>query len=50
MKPDQFAAILIDKLEGVKRNQEAQEKLDRKLMEVSFKNFLFQLKMFDNTI
>ncbi|XP_046660071.1 axin isoform X2 [Homalodisca vitripennis] len=33
MKPDQFAAILIEKLESVKRNQEAQEKLDRKLQE-----------------
>jgi len=34
MKPDEFAAILIEKLEGVKREQEAQEKLDRKLQEV----------------
>jgi hypothetical protein len=34
MKPDQFAAILIEKLEWIKREQEAQEKLDRKLQEV----------------
>jgi hypothetical protein len=34
MKPDEFAAILIEKLECVKREQEAQEKLDRKLQEV----------------
>ncbi|XP_054283765.1 axin-like isoform X2 [Macrosteles quadrilineatus] len=33
MKPDQFASILIEKLENVKRNQEAQEILDRKLSE-----------------
>lgn len=33
MEPKQFAAILIEKLENVKRNQEAQEKLDRKLLE-----------------
>lgn len=33
-KPDEFAAILIDKLENVKREQDAQDKLDRKLMEV----------------
>lgn len=32
-KPDEFAAILIDKLENVKREQDAQDKLDRKLME-----------------
>lgn len=35
MKPDQFAAILIEKLEIVKREQDAQDMLDRKLMEVS---------------
>ena len=35
MKPDEFAAVLIDKLENVKREQEAQEKLDRKLKDVS---------------
>lgn len=35
MEPKQFAAILIEKLENVKRSQEAQEKLDRKLLEVS---------------
>jgi hypothetical protein len=34
MKPDEFAAVLIEKLECVKREQEAQEKLDRKLQEV----------------
>jgi hypothetical protein len=34
MKPDQFAAILIEKLEWIKREQEAQQKLDRKLQEV----------------
>ncbi|KAG8231456.1 hypothetical protein J437_LFUL000173 [Ladona fulva] len=33
MKPEEFAAILIEKLENVKRKQEAQEKLDRKLQE-----------------
>ncbi|XP_023727418.1 axin isoform X2 [Cryptotermes secundus] len=33
MKPDQFAAILIEKLEWIRREQEAQEKLDRKLQE-----------------
>jgi len=39
MKPDEFAAILIEKLECVKREQEAQEKLDRKLQEVSGRCF-----------
>jgi hypothetical protein len=34
MKPDEFAAVLINKLECIKREQEAQEKLDRKLQEV----------------
>lgn len=34
MKPEEFAAILIEKLEHVKHEQEAQEKLDRKLQEV----------------
>jgi hypothetical protein len=34
MKPDEFAAIIIEKLERIKREQEAQEKLDRKLQEV----------------
>jgi hypothetical protein len=34
MKPDEFAAILIEKLEWIRREQEAQEKLDRKLQEV----------------
>jgi hypothetical protein len=34
MKPDEFAAILIEKLEWIRREQEAQEKLDRKLHEV----------------
>ncbi|KAK3928469.1 Axin-1 [Frankliniella fusca] len=33
LKPDQFAAILIQKLECVKKEQDAQEKLDRKLLE-----------------
>nr|CAD7441682.1 unnamed protein product [Timema bartmani] len=33
MNPDTFASILIDKLEAVKREQDAQEKLDRKLQE-----------------
>lgn len=36
MKPDDFATILIEKLENVRRNQEAQEMLDRKLFEVCF--------------
>jgi len=39
MKPDEFAAILIEKLECVRREQEAQEKLDRKLQEVSGRCF-----------
>ena len=39
MKPDEFAAILIEKLESVRREQEAQEKLDRKLQEVSGRCF-----------
>ena len=39
MKPDEFAAILIEKLECVKREQEAQEKLDRKLQEVGGRCF-----------
>lgn len=33
LKPEAFAAILIQKLECVKKEQEAQEKLDRKLLE-----------------
>ncbi|KAE8747590.1 Axin [Frankliniella occidentalis] len=33
LKPDQFAAILIQKLESVKKEQDAQDKLDRKLLE-----------------
>lgn len=33
LAPPQFAAILIQKLESVKKEQEAQEKLDRKLLE-----------------
>lgn len=36
MKPEQFAAILTEKLEAVKKEQEAQEKLDHKLFDVSF--------------
>lgn len=35
MKPDEFAAILIEKLENVKRDQETKESLDRKLLETS---------------
>lgn len=34
MKPEIFAAILIQKLESVKKDQEALEKLDRKLLDV----------------
>jgi hypothetical protein len=34
MKPEEFAAILVEKLELVKHEQDAQEKLDRKLQEV----------------
>lgn len=34
MDRDQFAALLIQKLENVKREQETQELLDRKLKEV----------------
>ena len=34
MKPEQFAAILIKKLESLKRSQEVQEKLAHKLFEV----------------
>ncbi|RZF40722.1 hypothetical protein LSTR_LSTR008671 [Laodelphax striatellus] len=33
MKPDEFAAILIEKLENLKKDQETKESLDRKLME-----------------
>ncbi|KAK7868462.1 hypothetical protein R5R35_011211 [Gryllus longicercus] len=33
MRPNEFAAILIEKLEVVKKDQEAQDKLDRKLQE-----------------
>lgn len=33
-KPDEFAAILIDKLENVKREQDAQDTFYRKLMGV----------------
>lgn len=36
MQPERFAAILIQKLESVKKDQEAQEKLDRKLLDVDF--------------
>lgn len=35
MKPEEFAPLLIEKLERVKRDMENQEKLERKLMEVS---------------
>lgn len=41
MKPEVFAALLIEKLEKVKRDTENQEKLDRKLMEV--RNVVFLL-------
>jgi hypothetical protein len=41
MKPEDFAAILTEKLENVKRSQEAQEKLAHKLFEVSFGSILF---------
>lgn len=34
MNPQQFAAILIEKLENVRRDQESQELLDKKLKEV----------------
>lgn len=34
-KPDEFASILIEKLEIVRREQDAQDKLDRKLLEVN---------------
>jgi hypothetical protein len=34
MRPDEFAAILIEKLDWIRREQEAQEKLDRKLQAV----------------
>lgn len=34
MKPEEFASILIEKLELVRHEQDAQEKLDRKLQEV----------------
>ncbi|KAJ9597773.1 hypothetical protein L9F63_011381 [Diploptera punctata] len=47
MKPEQFAAILIDKLEGVKREQEAQEKLDRKLLEDDLVSGLENLPIFE---
>lgn len=35
MKPDEFAAVLIEKLESVKRSQEVQEKLAYRLFNVS---------------
>lgn len=35
MNPEEFAAILIEKLEMVKKKQDLQELLDRKLKEVS---------------
>lgn len=34
LKPQEFAAILIEKLEKIKRQQESQELLDKKLKEV----------------
>jgi len=34
VRPDEFAKILIDKLEHVQRSRELQDKLERKLMEV----------------
>lgn len=34
MQPNEFAAILIEKLETVRREQESSELLDRKLSEV----------------
>lgn len=37
LPPDRFAAILTEKLEAVKRQQDAQEAFDRKLMEVRLK-------------
>lgn len=36
MKPEEFAPLLIEKLERLKRDQDTQEKLDRKLMEVNY--------------
>lgn len=36
MHPNQFAAILIEKLESVKREQDSLELLDKKLKEVTF--------------
>lgn len=41
MKPEEFAAILIEKLENVKRDQESKESLDRKLLEVSLLIFIY---------
>lgn len=38
MNPQQFAAILIEKLEKVKKDRESQELLDRKLKEVIYCN------------
>lgn len=35
LPPERFAAILIEKLEAVKRQQDVQEAFDRKIMEVS---------------
>lgn len=46
MDCDTFAAILIDKLERIKKEQEAQELFDRKLKEVRKKKSLKQLKFY----
>lgn len=48
MKPEVFAALLIEKLEKVKRDTENQEKLDRKLMEV--RNVVFLLLTISSNI
>ncbi|XP_069697428.1 axin isoform X2 [Periplaneta americana] len=49
MKPDEFAAILIEKLECVKRDQEAQEKLDRKLQEGELAGSLEDVSFVEST-
>lgn len=50
MHPDQFAAILIEKLESVKREQDSLELLDKKLKEVIinyFVNKLYRTEVFE---
>lgn len=45
MDPTKFAAILMSKLEIVKREQDLKEKLDRNILEVSVSFILFSLDL-----